>query len=130
MIDVISLVIIYVKLNSFFNKKHLPSKHPRWSTGHDSALSQPRTGFDSPAGNSFLARWAPIFFYVLPPTRAGTTSADEAWFPSIEISCHQAVSINSTGRPGSSRREGIAVKCASRELRRYIMRSHMKPEWR
>jgi hypothetical protein len=30
---------------------------PRWSSGYDSALSQPRAGFDSPSGKAFCHTW-------------------------------------------------------------------------
>ena len=33
---------------------------PCWSTGHDSTLSQPRTGFDSRTGNTFLRHFTSL----------------------------------------------------------------------
>jgi len=53
--SVISCLIIFVNYGAQFSKHY-----PRWSTGYDSALSQPRTGFDSPAGNSFLPLRCPV----------------------------------------------------------------------
>ena len=43
---------------------------PRWSSGYDSALSQPRAGFDSPSGNHKRALRRVLLFFAFERERA------------------------------------------------------------